>query len=172
MSTATARKIDLDFFLQKASAKSLLKYICQKNTWNKSTLQSIKWEEHVTTTTGTPCLAYTHMVKLLHCVLPTHAQAKKVDGGTRQFILCGLLTKDYFHIIQCKHTTQTAWRYQFLRELLDFFIQSDISPLLRGFMMDGVRSWFSSTTGIKLLPEHYHSMLRNIIDQQNNIDWV
>jgi hypothetical protein len=115
--------------LHEASAKPLLNYIREKNAWNESTLQSINWEAHATAINRTP-LPHTHIVKLLHGILPTHARANKFDGGTRT----------------CEHTNRMEWRNKFLTGLQDLCIQSDTSPLLCGLIMDGIRQCLGSAT--------------------------
>jgi hypothetical protein len=93
--------------LHEASAKPLLEYIRQKNTWNESTLHSINWEAPTTAINRTS-LPHTHIVKLFHRILPTHAQANKFDGGTRRCVLCASINEDYPHILRCEHAARTT----------------------------------------------------------------
>ena len=60
--------------LQEATTKPLLKYIGQKYSWTETTLQNIHWGAHAQPIKHT-LVPHTHMVKLLHQLLPTHAQA-------------------------------------------------------------------------------------------------
>jgi hypothetical protein len=158
--------------LHEASYKPLLKYIQQKNAWNESTLQLINWEAHANAINRTS-VPHTHIVKVLHRLLPTHAQANKFDSGNRRCILCGSLQEDHRHIIRCEHANRLDWRKKFLTRLRDFCIQSNTSSLLSGLLLDGLRKWFSSSsTDITILPENYHPTLRQIIRQQNKIGWA
>ena len=158
--------------IHETSAKPLLEYIRQKNQWTPGTLQSINWEDHATAINRTS-VPHTHMVKLLHRILPTHAQANKFDGGNRRCILCGSLGEDHYHIIRCAHNNRVEWRNQFLIRLRTFFLHSNTSPMLCDLMMEGMRRWFSSEDkDIILSPEDFHPNMRRIIQQQNRIGWA
>ena len=118
-------------------------------------------------------MPHTHIVKVLHRLLPTHAQANKFDGGNRRCTLCGSLQEDHSHIIRCKHANRLAWRNAFLTSLRNFCLQSNTSPLLSVLLLNGIRQWFSSsTTDITLLPKNYHPTLQQIVRQQNKIGWA
>ncbi|KAI2507325.1 hypothetical protein MHU86_7161 [Fragilaria crotonensis] len=157
--------------LHETSAKPLLEYIRCKNEWSPSTLQYINWDAHTTALNRTH-VSHTHMVKLLHRLIPTFAQANKFDGGTRRCVLCGSLGEDQFHILRCEHGNRLAWRNRFTTRLRDFFIQSNTSPMLSELMLDGIRKWFSSSEKeIALNPDDYHASVRQIILHQNRIGW-
>jgi exonuclease III len=158
--------------LYEASAKPLLEYIRRKNEWNESTLQIVNWEAHATAINRTS-MPHTHVVKLLHRILPTFSQLNKFNGGNRSCILCGSLHEDHYHILRCPHSTRTAWRNDFLIGIRDFCISSNTSPLLCRLLLDGLRQWLRSTTkDIDIRPDHYHPTLRHIITQQNKIGWA
>ena len=74
--------------LHEASHEPLLEYIRTKNGWTQFTLQCINWEAHASAINRT-AIRHTLMVKLLHRLLPTAAQANKFDGGNRRCVLCG-----------------------------------------------------------------------------------
>ena len=168
--TITSRYSEV--LLHEATAKPLLAYLKRKNGWNTPTLRSIHWEAHAHALNSTTN-PHTHMVKFLHKMLPTHAQANKFDGGTRKCPLCGSLHKDFFHIISCEHPSRVQWRTTFLTELRDLHIQTNTSPQLSALMLQGVRRWFGSRRGerIALAPDDYHPTLRTLICQQNQIGW-
>jgi hypothetical protein len=127
--TITSRYSEV--LLHEATAKPLLAYLKRKNRWNTPTLRSIHWEAHAHALNSTTN-PHTHMVKFLHKMLPTHAQANKFDGGTRKCPLCGSLHKDFFHIISCEHPSRVQWRTTFLTELRDLHIQTNTSPQFCG----------------------------------------
>jgi hypothetical protein len=158
--------------LHEASHAPLLEYIRTKNGWTQFTLQCINWEAHASAINRT-AIPHTHMVKLLHRLLPTAAQANKFDGGNRRCALCGSLDEDYFHIIRCPHRTRGEWRTQLLARLRDSFLHSNTSPMLCKLMLDGLRQWFdSSDNDVNLCPDEYHPQMRQIILQQNKIGWA
>jgi hypothetical protein len=72
----------------KASTKPLLEYIRHKNEWTTSVLHSIHWEAHARAIKKS-AIPHTHLVKMLHALLPKHARANKFDGGSRLCVLCG-----------------------------------------------------------------------------------
>ena len=108
---------------------------------------------------------------MLHALLPTHARANKLDGGSRLCVLCGSDHEDHFHILCCEHQTRDTWRQGFLRDLRDFFVSSNTSPLLSNLLLESIRQWFLSPTDVFIQPERYHPLLRPIIHQQNQIGW-
>jgi hypothetical protein len=110
------------------------------------------------------------MVKLLHQLLPTHAQANKLDGGTRKCTLCPSTREDHHHILRCNHIARSAWRTEFLHALQDYLLFTKTSPLLSG-LLQSLCQCFSSSSEIHLSPEDYHPSLRHIIKQQNRIGW-
>lgn len=99
--------------LHEASTKPLLEYIRKKNNWSELTLQTINWEAHSTAIQRTSVPHTHHLVKYLHRVFPTHAQANKFDGGHRKCVLCGSINEDYIHILRCKHNQCLEWRNKF-----------------------------------------------------------
>ncbi|KAI2491874.1 hypothetical protein MHU86_22670 [Fragilaria crotonensis] len=79
--------------LHEATTTPLLDYIRRKHGWDASTLHSIHWGAHALAIKKT-MIPHTHLVKLLHRMLPTHAMANKFDGGTRTCPLCGSTHED------------------------------------------------------------------------------
>ena len=126
-----------------ATTKPLLEYIQRKNGWDTLTIQSIHWDAHALAIKNTT-IPHTHLVKLLHKMLPTHALANKFDGGTRTCPLCGSSHEDFAHIIRCQHPSRAQWRNTFLTDLRDLHLQTDTSPRLSAVMLDGIRQWFRS----------------------------
>jgi hypothetical protein len=153
-----------------STTKPLLEYIQTKHSWSETTLKTINWEAHARAIKQT-LVPRTHLVKVLHQILPTHAQANKFDGGTRQCPVCTTTKEDFQHIISCGHESRSTWRQTFLRDLRDHLIASNSSPLLSGLLLEGIRQWFTSESDIHLRPEAFHPSLRSIIYQQNRIGW-
>ena len=63
--------------LHQASAKPLFEYIRRRNEWSESTLQAINWEAHAAAITRTS-MPHTHVVKLVHRILPTYQNEFRV----------------------------------------------------------------------------------------------
>ena len=109
---------------------------------------------------------------MLHTLLSKHARANKFDGGSRLCVLCGSSHKDHYHILCCEHHSwRVTWWQGFLRDLRDFFISSNTSPLLSNLLLDSIPQWFLSPTDVLIQPERYHPLLHRIIHQQNQIGW-
>jgi hypothetical protein len=155
-----------------ATTKPLLEYIQRKNGWDTLTIQSIHWDAHALAIKNTT-IPHTHLVKLLHKMLPTHALANKFDGGTRTCPLCGSSHEDFAHIIRCQHPSRAQWRNTFLTDLRDLHLQTDTSPRLSAVMLDGIRQWFRSPPcdAGTLSPDESPPALRPLIRKQNQIGW-
>jgi exonuclease III len=159
-----------DVLNHESTTKPLLEYIRVKNSWTVATIQSIHWDAHAAAIQRTS-VPHTHLVKLLHQLLPTHAQSNKFDGGRRQCPVCTSPTENHHHILRCEHASRSEWRQLFQRDLRDHLIHSNTSPLLSGLLLEGLRQWFASASDITLRPEMFHPSLRFIITQQNRIGW-
>jgi hypothetical protein len=96
--------------------RPLLEYIRRKNIWSVASLQTVHWEAHAQAIKRTS-VPHTHLVKLLHNILPTHAQANKFDGGTRTCPVCLITGEDFHHIMRCTHAPRIEWRRTFQRDL-------------------------------------------------------
>ncbi|KAI2505036.1 hypothetical protein MHU86_9392 [Fragilaria crotonensis] len=79
--TVTSRYSEV--LLHEATTKPLLDYIQRRQGWDASTLHSIHWDAHALAIKKTT-VPHTHLVKLLHRMLPTHAQSNKFDGGSQR----------------------------------------------------------------------------------------
>ncbi|KAI2493886.1 hypothetical protein MHU86_20645 [Fragilaria crotonensis] len=67
------------------TTRPLLEYIRTKqHSWTEMTLCAVHLEAHAQAIKRTS-VPHTHLVKSLHNLLPTHTQANKFDGGTRQY---------------------------------------------------------------------------------------
>ena len=169
--TVTSRYSDV-LLLHEATTTPLLDYIRRKYRWDASTLHSIHWGAHTLAIKRT-MIPHTHLVKLLHRMLPTHALANKFDGGTRTCPLCSSNHEDFAHIIRCEHPSRERWRTEFLSALRDLHIHTNTSPRLSALMLDGIRLWFTSQpeTDVSVAPEAYHPTLQSLVNQQNQIGW-
>ena len=160
-----------DKYLQhKATAKPLLDYIRRKNSWSQSVMDSIHWEVHGTAIKK-QSLPKTHMVKLLHELLPTTGQANKFDNGKRQCPLCSSQKEDRDHILCCPHPTQQVWRDTFIQELTDHCTQKETDPNLQILLIHSIQGWFHTPQDYSVGTDCYNSVLHRLIHQQNRIGW-
>jgi hypothetical protein len=113
----------------------------------------------------------THMVKLLHEMLPTTRQANKFDHGKRQCPLCPSQTEDRDHILCCSHLTRQQWRNTFLRDLKDYCTQSNTDPALQSLLLQGIQGWFQTSQNYTVNTDRYNDTLHRLVHQQNRIGW-
>jgi hypothetical protein len=158
----------MDLNLQhEATTKLLLEYIQTKNGWSERIGVLINWEAHGTALKQST-VPHTHLVKVLHDILPTTtAQANKFDGGKRQCHLCDTVFEDRDHIIKCPHASRQEWRESFMTGLGRFHREHYTRPDLRRLLDDSVQSWFQSSESIRINPSQYPDTLRHLISQQN-----
>jgi hypothetical protein len=108
---------------------------------------------------------------MLHAMLPTHARANKLDGGSGPCVPCCSNHKGHHNILCCKyHSRDTCWRQGLLRDLRDFFISSNTLPLLSNLPFNSIRQWFLSPSDVFIQTEQYHALLHPIIRQQIKLD--
>ncbi|KAI2494762.1 hypothetical protein MHU86_19757 [Fragilaria crotonensis] len=153
-----------------ATAKPLLEYIQTKNQWTPSIMNSVDWTAHANALKK-HSTRKTHMVKLLHELLPTTGQANRFDDGKRQCPLCPTTREDRDHILCCNHPTRREWREKFMRDLTDHCMINDTDPNLQIILCDGLQAWFNRPQGFTLQPHEYDSRFHRLITQQNRIGW-
>jgi hypothetical protein len=154
----------------KATEQPLLDYIQSKNAWSDCLMQNINWEAHRAALKRSQ-VPHTHLVKMLHDILPTTSQANKMDGGKRQCPTCTTMQEDRDHILKCPHESRRRWRTAFLTGIQNFHCENRTCPHLRQLMQDSIRNWFQSSSKIEIDPAQYHDKLRAVIKQQNRIGW-
>ncbi|KAI2492926.1 hypothetical protein MHU86_21604 [Fragilaria crotonensis] len=134
--TVTSRYSEV--LLHETTTTPLLDYIRRRHGWDASTLHSINWGAHALAIKQT-MIPRTHLVKLLHRMLPTHALANKFDGGTRTCPLCRSNHEDFAHIIRCEHPSRERWRIEFLSALRDLHIHTNTSPQVERTLLARLR---------------------------------
>jgi hypothetical protein len=154
-----------------AIAKPLLEYtIRRKNQWTQSAMDCIHWSAHGLALKQQTTKA-THMVKLLHKMLPTTGRANELDHGKRHCPLCPLQIEDRDHILCCVHLTRQQWSYRFLQDLKVYCIQSNTDPALQSLLLQGIRRWFPTSQNHTINTDRYNHTLHGLIHQQNRIGW-
>jgi hypothetical protein len=153
-----------------ATTKPLLEYIRNKNQWTPSTMDSIHWDAHAHALKKQSARR-THIVKLLHEMLPTTGQANKFDKGTRQCSVCPSRQEDRDHIICCNHPTRNEWRNNFIRDLTDHCMLSDTDPTLQVLLCKSIQGWFIEPQAFRVQPHEFDPGLHRLIQQQSRIGW-
>ena len=153
-----------------ATTKPLLEYIKDKNQWTPSIMDSIHWAAHANALKKQSARK-THMVKLLHELLPTTGQANKFDNGKRQCPLCPYQNEDRDHILCCPHPSRVVWREQFIRDLHDHCMLNDTDPTLQVLLCNSLQEWFRQPQGFTQQTNSYESSKHRLIQQQNRIGW-
>ena len=153
-----------------ATAKPLLDYIERKHGWTPCTTQDVNWEAHKNALARIPARR-THLIKLLHAMLPTTGLANKFDRGNRVCPRCSTTAEDHDHILRCPHPTRHEWRHDFSRTLDDFLSGCDTHPILHTLLGTAISHWFHSNSDIQVDPNDYAEEVRPLIQQQNLIGW-
>jgi hypothetical protein len=153
-----------------ATAKPLQEYIRKKNEWTPFIMQSINWDAH-RLALNRSSTRRTHMIKMLHEILPTNGLANKFDKGQRTCPLCPDLKEDRDHILTCQHPTRQQWRQVFLIDLNTFLETTNTSPLLQMLLLDSLKQWFESDNEVQIDPNDHEDTVCTIIRQQNSIGW-
>ena len=157
---------------EEATTKPLRRYIKKKNGWTEFTMQEvINWEAHAQAMIRST-KKRTHLVKMVHDILPTHGLANKFDNGNRPCPTCQSINEDRDHIFRCEHPTRSAWRQDFLNKLETFLSEKDTSPDLILLLMAALEQWMASgDTATQINPDDYDMELGQVIRQQNVIGW-
>ena len=132
---------------------------------------AINWEAHAQAMTRST-KKRTHLIKLVHEILPTHALANKIDRGNRQCPTCQVFTEDRDHVLRCQHPARSEWRRSFLIQLDEFLTERETQSNLKYLLTSALDQWLQSDLpDFQVNPEDYDDDLRQVIAQQNLIGW-
>ena len=154
-----------------ATTKPLRDHIKTRNHWTGFTMQTVNWAAHGKAIERLP-KKRTHLIKLVHGNLPTHALANKFDKGDRKCPACSDPHEDRAHVLRCASPVRSAWRQTFLIQIEQFLIEKQTKPSLQHRLLDSIELWMSSdTVDIQVNPNDYEADLQQVITQQNAIGW-
>ena len=155
-----------------ASAPELQKYIQDRNKWNPhQVFQSVNWPAH-----GTSFRARidkrTHLIKLVHGILPTGKVLHRKDTIRNRCPTCQQIMEDWQHIMRCTAAPQQTWRDGTVKAVTEKCQSLSTRPAMKEVLIDGVSGWLHSDEERFVLDrsKHHHDM-RQLICQQNLIGW-
>ena len=153
-----------------ATAPGLREYIKVKNHWNETIMRHINWDAHAKAMKSS-IKRRIHFSKLVHDCLPTHSMQNRIDSGKRTGPLCSCDRETRDHVIRCPAEARSSWRRELFTRLNNFHDQEKTSPLIRHLLQEALLQWLQSEDNTTVSPIFYPTELREVIIQQNAIDW-
>ena len=89
-----------------ASAPELQRYIQERKKWSLHVFQSAKWTAHGTASLRARIEKRTHLIKLLHGILPTGKVLHRKDTIRNRCPACKQTMEDWQHIMRCNDKTR------------------------------------------------------------------
>jgi exonuclease III len=153
-----------------ASAPPLRAYLLQKYQWSPENYKSVHWDAHGSALTkmNKRCI---HFTKLVYDILPTTAQANRYDHGKRTCPQCPCEVENRDHVLRCPSASAAQWRIDFEASILQFFQETQTTPVLTELALSAFEKWFSATEEIILDPQAYPPQVAHLILEQNAIGW-
>ena len=112
-----------------------------------------------------------HFTKLVYDILPTTAQANRYDHGKRTCPMCPCEVENRDHVLRCPSASAAQWRIDFEASILQFFQETQTTPVLTELALSAFEKWFSATEEIILDPQDYPPQVAHLILEQNAIGW-
>ena len=110
----------------------------------------------------------THMVKLVHDILPTTSTWNKYNGGNRK---CTLWSEHCDHILRCKHPTRATWRQNFFQEISTYCQQANTCPHIVQLLTAVFCQWFQGEDRPQILLRQYPAEIHHLIRSQQKNGW-
>ena len=154
-----------------ASAPELQQYIQDQNKWNLQVFNSVNWPAH-----GTSLRARidkrTHLIKLVHGILPTGKVLHRKDTLRSRCPACQQIMEDWKHIMRCNASPRQKWRDATVKAITEKCQSLSTRPALKEAMIAGISGWLhSDDERYTLDPMQHHHDMRQLIHQQNLIGW-
>jgi hypothetical protein len=154
-----------------ASAPELHQHIQERNQWTAQVFNYVNWPAH-----GTSIRARTdkrtHLIKLIHGILPTGKVLHRKDMIRNRCPACQQSMEDWQHIMRCTSIQRHAWRQATIKVVKEKCQSLSTRPALQEVLIAGVSGWLNSNEDtFNLDPEPYHQDMRQLISQQNKIGW-
>ena len=149
-----------------ATAEPLRVHLRERNQWTQPTFDTINWTAH-----GQSIRQHmakrTHIIKLVHGILPTNATLHRQDPIRNLCPCCRAHKEDWCHIIKCNAPTRTAWR-QATIQAIDSKCSSLLThPELRAVLITAIPEWHSGRT--PPMSHRLQSTRRKLPPPQSNV---
>jgi hypothetical protein len=155
-----------------ASSAPLMTYMQKRHNWTQATINAVNWEAHGNSLRR-ELKHRTHLIKLVHNILPTNAHIHRRDPFRCICPSCNREKEDWVHVLRCTERSRSIWRGSLLTDLHSFCVTEHTCPKLQNLLLDALRSWLRAPPTIEFTvdPIFYSSTLTRLIHQQNRIGW-
>jgi hypothetical protein len=136
-------------------------------------MSSINWKAHGASLRK-DIQKRTHLIKLVHGILPTNAKLHRQDITQSRCPACGQGPETWQHILKCPHEARKQWRATLLRTLHSTCKDRRTDPQIQHILHTAVSRWLEHTDPRRrfhLNPEDFPTAYRRLIRQQNLIGW-
>jgi hypothetical protein len=155
-----------------ATAKPLQDYMRERYSWTPQVLAVVKWGAH-SKAMQRHMHNRTHLVKLVHGILPINARLHRSDARQNTCPSCKTAVETWQHILQCPSASYTAWQESMLQAVATKCDELHTMPRLKTLLLQALRVWFIASPDdppFQMLPTKGDTMgVRCLVFQQNSI---
>ena len=152
----------------------LLEVMKLKYRWTDRSSSLINWRAHGASLRK-QMPKRTHLIKLVHGLLPTNASVHRHDTIRRMCPACTTASEQWHHMLQCPHEARREWRQTALAAIDTACAKGGTKPELRHLLFDALSGWlhhdvpgYPFLMSLSSYPKEVH---RLILAQQNDIGW-
>jgi hypothetical protein len=144
-------------------------------SWTAQTMSVINWNAH-DKAMHRHLNKRTHLVKLVHGLLPTNARIHRQDTRRNRCPSCQRDPEYWQHILRCPSASHTKWRTAMIQTVEKQCTDLRTMPSLKALLLQALREWlqYSSDddTPYQLqAPSTATVAIRRLVFQQNAIGW-
>ncbi|KAI2507020.1 hypothetical protein MHU86_7405 [Fragilaria crotonensis] len=157
-----------------ATAPELQEHMRERYSWTAQTMSVINWTAH-----GKAMQRHinkrTHLVKLVHGLLPTNAKLHRGDPRRNRCPSCQVCPETWSHILRCTSEAHTSWRASMVHVVARKCDDLHTMPRLKDILLQALREWFlhsNEEVPYQLnAPSTASAAIRRLVYQQNAIGW-
>ena len=155
-----------------ATGPPLLKTMKIKYGWTNRSVSYINWRAHGSSLRK-QMPKRTHLIKLVHGLLPTNTSIHRHDPIRRMCPACMKTSETWHHMPRCPHEARGEWRRKTLSAIDDVCAKSRTKPELRHLLFDSINGWLhhDNPAPFHVDMSSYPSGVYRLIAQQNEIGW-
>ena len=158
-----------------ATAPALEEHMRERYAWTEQTMSVINWNAH-----GKAMHRHlnkrTHLVKLVHGLLPTNARIHRHDTRRHRCPSCQRDPESWQHILRCPSAPHTKWRKAMIQTVEKKCTDLRTMPSLKALLLQALREWLQYSSDDETpyqlqAPSKATSAIRRLVFQQNAIGW-
>ena len=159
-----------------ASAEPLRVHLRDRNKWSQGTFDAINWTAH-----GTSIRQHmakrTHIIKLVHGILPTNSKLHRNDPIRSLCPCCRAIREDRRHVIKCTAQSRSEWRQAAIKAIDSKCASLLTHPELRAILVTAITEWTKwddnqQDTPFTINPQQATiPAIKRLIARQNAIGW-